>query len=318
MKKIDKRLQIGFFIFDCKKTFKIIKSAAFFLLIITFNLFENSAYSQDSQSNFDSQNSRLNLDMQGVPIQKVLTAIEENSNFNFLYSSKVIDINQKVDIQASDKSITDVLNNLFAKTNIKYTIKDKQILLGNEISATAKSTPQEKRITGKVTSVTGDPIPGVSVLVPGTVLGTLTDIDGVYTISVPNNTASLAFSFIGMERQEIQVQDQSIINVVMKETAIDLEEVVVIGYGTQKKVSLTGAVSAVDNKTLNEMSVGDAISRLEGNVTGVTITNNWRPGASTSVRVRGVGSIRSNDPLYVVDGVPRNSFDNIDPNILNL
>lgn len=304
MKKKFKQQRTELFNVCWEKTFRIMKIATFLLLVTILNAFGKETY---------AQNALLNLDMKDVPIQKVTNAIEDQSEFFFLYSSKMIDITQKVDIHAVDKNITDVLSELFANTEIKYAIKDRQILLVNKETYEDISAQQGKRITGKVTGETGDPIPGVSVLVLGTLTGALTDVDGNYSLSVPNNATTIIFSFIGMNKQEVAIGSQNVINIVLQELAIGLDEVVVVGYGIQKKVSLTGAVGTINEADLAKQSSDDAISRLQGQIAGVTITMNNTPGSVGTIRVRGYGSLGNNNPLFVIDGIPRTSMDNINP-----
>jgi hypothetical protein len=169
------------------------KLSTFLLFVTIFNVFGSKTY---------SQNARLNLDMKDVPIQTVLKAIEGQSEFFFLYSSKMIDVNQMVDINVTDKDITEVLDGLLANTEIKYAVRDRQILLVNK-EAEAVLDLQQNRITGVVTAKDGTPITGVNVVVTGTTLGALTDAAGKYSIEVPKGSKSLTFSFIGMETQEI-------------------------------------------------------------------------------------------------------------------
>ena len=288
-----------------EKTFRIMKLTNLLLLITVFNVFGSKTYSQYT---------KLNLDMKDVPILTVLNAIESQSQFFFLYSSKMIDVTQKVNVYAESKNINEVLDNVLSNTDIKYAVKDRQILLVNKETYEASGAQQEKKITGKVTGENGQPIPGVSVLVLGTVTGTLTDVEGNYSLSAPANASTLVFTFIGMQRQELLIGTQTAINVVMKELAVGLDEVIVVGYGVQKKVSLTGAVSSVGEAELSKVAVGDAVSRLQGQIAGVYITSDYRPGNTASIRVRGYGSLGNNNPLFVIDGVPRGSMDNINPN----
>ena len=281
------------------------KISAFLLFGSILNVFGSNIYSQKT---------RLNIDMKDVPIVNVIEAIEGQSEFFFLYSSKMIDVKQKVTINEVDKNITEVLSDLLEKTSIKYAIKDRQILLVDKETDAAINKQQEKKITGKVSNQSGEPIAGATVLIKGTAVGALTDVDGNYSIPVPGNATTLIFSFIGMETQEVPISSQNSINVVLKEAAIGLDEVVVVGYGVQKKVSLTGAVGSIGAGELSRSNESDAISRLQGQIAGVTVTMDNRPGSMGTIRVRGYGSLGNNNPLFVIDGIPRTSMDNINPN----
>lgn len=170
-------------------------------------------------------------------------------------------------------------------------------------------------LTGIVSDINGNPIPGATVSVAGTAIGTASDLDGKYSISVPEGS-TLVFSFIGFESQQITVGDRSVIDVTLREDISSLDEVVVVGYGTQKKSSLTSAISKVENTILDQMPTGRAESALVGRMAGVNISQvRSSPGSSPTITIRGPGSISAkNDPLIVIDGFPGGNFDNINMN----
>jgi TonB-linked SusC/RagA family outer membrane protein len=165
---------------------------------------------------------------------------------------------------------------------------------------------QEKKVTGKISDEKGEPMLGVTILVQGTNIGVISNIDGNYTINVPDEKSILAFSFVGFLTKEIKVENQSVIDVIMTEDFQKLEEVVIVAYGTQKKSHLTGSVSSVKSETLNEVPVSRVDQALQGKLAGVQVLNqNPEAGAAPKIRVRGMGSISaSSDPLVVVDGFP--------------
>jgi TonB-linked SusC/RagA family outer membrane protein len=169
---------------------------------------------------------------------------------------------------------------------------------------TGMASAQQKSIAGAVTDETGAPVPGVTVLVKGTTVGTVTDFDGKYTLTAPSEAKILLFAYVGMKPQEIEIAGKTKIDVVMKAEVVGVDEVVVVGYGTQQKKTLTGAVSTVNNEDLRSSTSSNAASRMQGRVAGVTITTDNSPGGDATVRVRGVGSVNNNDPLYIIDGVP--------------
>ena len=163
----------------------------------------------------------------------------------------------------------------------------------------------QKEISGKVIDEAGSPVPGASVVVKGTTNGIVTDNDGKYSLRVADHfNKVLAFSFIGMVPMEIPIGSNSVINVTLKSETIGVEEVVVVGYGTQQKKTLTGAVATVGDSELRGTPAANAASRMQGRVAGVTITTDNSPGGDATVRVRGIGSVNNNDPLYIIDGVP--------------
>ena len=175
----------------------------------------------------------------------------------------------------------------------------------------------EQLVTGKVTDSGGEALPGASVLVKGTTIGVISDMEGMYQINIPDNIIDpvLIFSFIGFENQEIQVGNQTEINIALGENLSDLDEVVVVGYGTQRKSDLTGAVSTISGRDIAERKTSQVSQALQGTVPGVMVTrNNNAPGASASIRIRGITTIGDSNPLIIMDGVPINSLDNINSN----
>ncbi|MCE1199750.1 MAG: carboxypeptidase-like regulatory domain-containing protein, partial [Marinilabiliales bacterium] len=162
----------------------------------------------------------------------------------------------------------------------------------------------QKAISGKVTDESGAPIPGVSVVVKGTTTGTISDVDGKYSLTVPSGNQVLAFSFIGMVSQEVPVGQGNVLNVTMKSENIGVEEVVVVGYGTRLKEQLTGSVSTVSDKQLKTSSAPSVVSRMQGQVSGVVVTSSNTPGADATIRIHGIGTVNDAAPLYVIDGVP--------------
>lgn len=172
----------------------------------------------------------------------------------------------------------------------------------------------QKEITGKVTDEAGSPVPGVTVVVKGTTTGTITDMDGKFMIRVPEHySKSLQFSFVGMNSVEVAILDKSTIDVVMKSESLGVEEVVVVGYGTRKKEELTGSISTVSKEQLKISTAPSVVSRMQGQVAGVTVTSTNRPGADATIRIHGIGTINDPNPLYVIDGVPVGPGNNINP-----
>jgi TonB-dependent SusC/RagA subfamily outer membrane receptor len=194
-----------------------------------------------------------------------------------------------------------------------------QFAIGNDDSPQQNSIPPgqqpSEQITGKVTDESGNPLPGVSVVLKGTATGTVTDSDGSYHIKNSENAQTLVFSFIGMETKEINIENQSVINVTLAEESTWLNEVVAVGYGIKQKKDLTGAVSVVEVEEISNIPVAGVDQMMQGRVAGVNITGDYAPGGGVSVRVRGFSTVRNNDPLYIIDGVPVESGINmINPN----
>lgn len=263
----------------------------------------------------NGQNAKVNLKMENVSIKQVLSSIEEQTNLFFMYNGKLVDVERKVNVNVESKDINDVLKEIFSGTNVKYEIDNRQILLSSMEGTSGFNSQQQKSLTGKVIDSSGVGLPGVSVVVKGTTTGTITDIDGNYSLNnVPAN-ATLLFSFVGMRSQEIQVGSKSSINVTLEDETIGIEEVVAVGYGTQKKSVITGSIASVKAEDLQSSSVTNADQALQGKTSGVqVISTSGAPGATTQVRIRGYSSNGSANPLFIVDGVKTSDINNIDPN----
>jgi TonB-dependent starch-binding outer membrane protein SusC len=277
------------------KIFRIMKLTAVLLLISIIDVFGSETY---------SQNAKLNLDMKDVTIQAVLNAIESQSEFSFFYRSEMIDVTKKVDIHAENKVISEVLGDLLAETDIKYAVNDRQILLANKGSESSSSV-QQLTVTGKVVdSQTGLPMPGVNILVKGTLVGTLSDLNGIYSIAVSEQNAILVASFIGYTSLEVPVSGKSKIDLVLTPTVQQLEEVVVIGYGTAKKKDLTGAVASVKTELIENEKPQAVQDILRGTIAGLEVGFATTAKGGGDLQIRGLNSLKTNSsPLIVMDGV---------------
>ena len=161
------------------------------------------------------------------------------------------------------------------------------------------------RITGTVTDESGTTLPGVTVVVTGTTIGSITDMNGNYSLQVENTNVSLDFSFVGYQKVTLPLAGKNVLNVTLKEEKKQIDEVVIVGYSAQKKATLTGAVSPVNIADVNKRKVGDLAQALQGQVAGVQVTSSTgAPGDAVNIRIRGEGTIGNNNPLYVIDGVP--------------
>ncbi len=266
-----------------------------------------------------AQTTRLTLDAENATIKSILSKIENQSEFKFFYSSNV-DVEQTASISQKNKKVFDILDDLFEGTGIKYEVYGRQIALldkGENFTFPTETAAQQKAVTGKVTDDSGQPLPGVTVVIKGTTQGTVTNGDGEYTLSGILEDATLVFSFVGMLPQEIPVGDQTTINVDMAVDAIGIEEVVAIGYGTMKKSDITGAVSSVSSKDLGKSNSGNIMQQAQGKLAGVDIiSESGIPGSDFKITIRGNRSITaSNEPLFVIDGIPTNvGINDFNPN----
>ena len=250
-----------------------------------------------------SQSTKITLKSEALSLVDVLSKIEDQSEYRFIYDKSQIDLDRKAQVDFEEVTVKEVLEELFAKNGVDYQMVGNQVILKN---ARSHLLQQQRTISGKVTESSGEPLPGVTVIIKGTTQGTITDFDGNYTISNVPATGTLVFSFVGMGAQEVAVGSQSTINVVMAEDAIGIEEVVAIGYGTVTRREVTGAIGSVNSDDFIDGLPLAPDQLIQGKIAGVNIVQaSGVPGAASTVRIRGNSSISAgNDPLYVVDGVP--------------
>jgi len=261
-----------------------------------------------------SQTTKLSLEMRNVKVSQVLDAIEKQSEFRFAYSSGYVDLDRKVTVDLEDKKINEVLAEVFKGTDVAFEILDRHILLhpknmnpNNKTLTPKVNVAQQGGVSGVVTDDTGQPLPGVTVVVKGTTQGTVTDANGIYSIANLPESATLVFSFVGMQTKEVIIGNQTRINIRMEYESVGLEEVVAIGYGTARKADLTGAVASVDGESLSiKKSSVNITDALQGTMSGVTVTkNSGEPsGSGSSIRIRGITTIGDSSPLVIVDGIP--------------
>ena len=264
-----------------------------------------------------SQTTRLSIQIEDTSIENVLNEIEKKSEFFFLYNKKLVDVEKKVSVNVNNKKINEILNNLLADTDINYTVLDRQIVLApKSLGTSSPDANQISKVSGTVYTEDGETLPGVTVIIKGSTQGTITDIDGNFSLPNVPEDAVLLFSFVGMKTQEIEVGLQTNINVTMVVDAIGLDEVVAVGYGTMKKRDLTGAIASVGEERLSDIPATNLTSSLQGAVAGVNVSTPFgTPGEGSSILIRGINSMKaSNSPLVVVDGIPGGSINDVDPN----
>ena len=215
-----------------RKKLVIMRNAILIVLISTFQIFASESYSQTT---------KLSLKLENTPIKEVLSAIEDQSEFYFLYNSELVDVSKKVDISLKGEKIEDVLALLFNKNEVDILIKDRYIVLTHVEGI----VQQQKTITGKVTDESGESLPGVTVMVKGTATGTITNFDGIYSLTLPDEAEVLVFSYIGMKTWEVEIAGQTSIDVILQEDVTGIDEVIVVGYSVRKKSTITGAISTI-------------------------------------------------------------------------
>ena len=261
-----------------------------------------------------AQTTKLSVSVKEETLENVLKQIEKQSEFLFFYNLEEVNKNEKISITKKNSSIQEILDVITEKTGLKYTIKDRHIVLTVQNNpAPALVTQQERKITGTVSDAFG-PIAGANIVEKGTTNGTTTDMEGNFSIEVSSG-AILQVSFIGYIQQDIAVKGKSVIKVLLKEDTQALEEVVVVGYGTKKKINLTGAVAAIEGKALTQTPIANLSNAVAGRMPGVMAVNSsGEPASGSTLSIRGKSTLNNNDPLIVVDGIPRDSFNAFDPN----
>ena len=252
---------------------------------------------------------KVSLNSSQQSLKQVLESISRQTGYTLAYSKEVVNLNEIVSINVRNASIQDVMAKLLTPRNLSYDIRDRKIFIADnssDIESGQKAAQQADnvQIRGKVTDENGNPVMGASVAIPNSGLGTITNVNGDFTLSVPRG-AVLRVSYIGYTSQEFTVTNQSTLNVQLREDIASLDELVVIVYGVQKKSVVTAAISRVTADQLNNTKPSRVEDVLKGKVSGVQITqSSGQPGSDSKVRIRGIGTVNNSEPLYIVDGMP--------------
>lgn len=232
----------------------------------------------------------------------------------FLSTITQVDINKITSVKVKNEAVAQVLDRILSGTGINYELEGTHIILTTEAIKDLHAQQQAKTVTGTVTDVSGEPIIGANIRIKGTTTGTITDIDGNFSIKAEPQSV-IEVSYIGYLTQETVINNQKSIRFLLKEDTKTLDEVVVIGYGVQKKADLTGSVANINTEKLNTQSNANIGQALQGKIAGVDIVSQGgAPGSGTRIMVRGIGTLNNASPLYIVDGMYMNSIDHINPN----
>lgn len=252
-----------------------------------------------------AQTKDVTLDVTGESIANVLDAIQRQTSYHFFYNKGIIDLNDKVSLKADNEPVETVLNRLFADKGISYTVEKSQIVLRKSDSST-QSASDNTKVSGVVTDSDGEPLMGATVMLKGTNTGVSTNLDGEFILPNVKIGDELSITYIGCHPETVKIRDNSPLKVVLKAATTNLDEVVVIGYGVQKKRDVTTAISSVSGKDLADMPANSIEQALVGRMPGVQITQGTgMPGGGTSIKVRGTGTVTAgSEPLYVIDGIP--------------
>ncbi len=274
-----------------------------FLLFISIGL--STAY-----ANYAIGQNKMDVALTETSMEQFFNEIQTKSDYIFFYKDDVIKTGKKITLNLKDVNISTVLDKAFLNTSLIYKIEGKQIVVRKTKKAIKlpiedETTIQEKTITGTIYDVDGIPLVGVNILVEGTTQGTQTDFDGNYAIKAEEGKV-LVFSYIGMLSKSVTVGEKNVIDVILEENAATLNEVVIVGYGSQKKEALTGSVAVMKGVDLEQAPTSTFEQSLRGGLAGLQgAASDGAPGGNTQIRIRGIGSINaSSEPLYVIDGIP--------------
>ena len=291
-------------IVEIKHLFRVMKITALALFLFVGTAFATKSYSQTMKVTVVSDR---------ISTGKVINEIEKQTDYLFVYDMNEVNLKRNVKVHAQDKPVAEVLNEVFEGTDIYYAMEGKNIMLMNKAKEKAsEKQADDNKVTGSIKDMAGEPIIGANVTIKGQSIGTITDIDGRFIINAPAN-AILRITYIGYIPQEIKVENKRELKIILQEDTETLDEVVVVGYGVQKKSDVTGAMIRVNSDELNSRPAANAFEAMQGKAAGVDIVSNERPGEIGTINVRGVRSLSaSNTPLYVVDGIPLMSTSGIE------
>jgi TonB-linked SusC/RagA family outer membrane protein len=293
-----------------KKVFIVMRITVCILLLAISSTFAKSSY---------SQNMRISLHLENATIQQIFDEIQKKSEFIIFYKDDQVNLSHQSNVNVENATVDQILDQALKGTDLGYRIMDRQIVISSnkmkEFPSLEKSittAEQKKEISGTVKDTKGLPLPGVTVVVKGSTIGTITDIDGKFKLTVPSDTKVLVFSFIGMKTQEFLITGKTIFLVVMAEEVVAVEDVVVVGYGIQKKASVVGAITTTSSKELQRSGgVPNLAAALTGNLPGLTtIQTTGQPGMEDpKIYIRGQSTWNGGQPYILVDGVERRMND---------
>lgn len=294
--------EISLFLKPQRKVLRRMKATTIFLIFFATGLFATEIHSQVS---------KVSLDVTNANVRDVLREIEKQTDYLFVFNPNEVDLNRKTSLQIEDKMVAEVLSGIFKSTDVIYAIEGNNIMLMKRPDLLQQN---KKQITGTVTDEHGDPIIGANIVEKGTTNGIITDLNGNFSLSIAKN-ALILISYIGYHSQEIRITNQQNLKITLVEDTKALEEVVVIGYGTQKKADLTGSVANISAEKLTTQSNVNIGMALQGKIPGVDIVSQGgSPGSGTKVMIRGIGTLNNASPLYIVDGMYMDNIDHINPN----
>lgn len=278
-----------------KQLFRIMKIIVYVCFLCVGNLLAIGSYAQTAHVTIVSNH---------ITIGQVINEIEKQTDYLFVFNVKDINIKRNVKVNAKDKAVNEVLNDIFKDTGIRHAIEGKNIMLINSTDKEKGAQQKDFLVTGIVKDENGEPIIGANIQVVGKSAGTITDMNGRFSISASANS-TLQITYIGYQTQTVNIGEQRNINIILQEDNAQLDEVVVVGYGTMKKKDLTGSVTAVKGDELAARRTTQLSTALQGALSGVMVSrDNGAPGSSASIQIRGVTTIGDSSPLVIIDGIP--------------
>ncbi len=298
---------------NSKQALKIMRITLFLLFFSILVAQATTGYSQDVE---------LTFNLKSTSIKEICEEIEKQSDYRFIFAGNAKKvINKKVNLTVNSQEVNQILNNILSDTKLTYKILDNQIVIfqdnlkniSKEIVSEQIIQQQKRQIIGTVVDINGEPVIGANIVEKGTTNGTVTNIDGKFSLSVGLD-ALLHISYIGYLELEVNTTGRDAFDIILQEDSKALEEVVVIGYGVVRKSDLTGAVSSVKSEDITKMATNSPLAALQGRAAGVQVTlGSGSPDATASIKIRGVGTPNDATPLYVVDGFPMNDIDYLNP-----
>ncbi len=280
---------------------------------------------QTRASNSYAQTMKISLNLENASLEEIIWNMKKLTEFNFFYQSEDIKNVEGLNVKVSNKTVGTILNECLKKTGLTYEIVHKTVIIRKVPEHKDSALPEElgipespdkKIVKGKVSDKDGMPLPGVTVLVKGMAVGGVTDFEGNFILRIPIRAEVLQFSFVGMRTQDVAINGNDFFNVVLEEDMKGIDEVVVVAYGTQKKESVTAAISSVDTKELQKSSAPNLSAALAGKLPGLTVMQtSGQPGNDNiNLYLRGLGTLNDASPLILIDGIPRSNIDKMDPN----
>ena len=258
----------------------------------------------------------ITLDVKNETVENVFNQLSKQTGYKFFYDQEIVNAAPRISIKARNSSLENILSMITVQTNLYFNKKNNTISVGKQKSQETIKSTRTKTVNGTVTDQNGEPIIGANVLVKGTTNGIITDINGNYSLANVTEDATIQFSYIGYQTTEVKANSKELARIILKEDSELLDEVIVVGYGVQKRSDVTGAISSVTSEKLNSTPSSSLGEMLRGQAAGVQVTmSNAAPGGSSNILIRGRRSLSGgNDPLYIVDGVPMTSIDDINSN----